>query len=894
MAETLLKKQVRPMFEKNWKEHYQVKALTKLGYERKICKSCGDAFWTLDSSKEICSDSSCMGVSFLGKKTKEYSYTECWKKIEKFFEKNGHTSIPRYPVIPRWRSDLYFTNASIIDFQPYVVNGEVKPPADPLIVPQTSIRFGDVSNVGVTGTHYTTFVMFGQHAFNTDSKKPYFKEEALGLDFDYLIKVIGVKEKDLIFKEDVWEGGGYFGPSMEYFANGVELGNCVFMEFQDLKNGTHQKLKRPVIDMGAGYERLAWYTNGTPTSYDITFREVLDYLKKKTKIKFDNNLLLKFYKDSSKLNADEVKNLEKEQEKIAEELGYSRKELFEILDPVFALYAISDHTKTLLYTSTDGLLPSNSGGGYNLRIIARRIFDMEEKFGFDLDLNEIFRIHVDSLKEFDPTVVKGYKTACDVLEEERRKYKESKNKAESKLKALFKSGKTLNAKEIVRMYKSDGITKEQIVEVSKSFKKEVEIPANYFELISQDNDTNKVKEDSKLDKLLEKENKEIIKMLPNTKKLYYDDLKESTAKVIYSSKNFVILDKTVFYPEGGGQAFDKGTIDGSFNVLEVYNYEGKILHFIDSKEKSFKVGQSVILLVNEARQRQLRSQHTGAHLLNAACREVLGNHVWQAGAYKDLYEAHLDITHYKQITDEEIKQIEDLVNSWIFESIDIKIYELSKDEAEKKYGFRLYQGGAIPGNSLRLIEILGIDIQACAGLHLDNTSKVGVFKIIKRNSIQDGVIRITYTTFKSALKYIREKEEILENTSNLLSVSSVELFKTVNGFFKDWKEQRKNIDKLQHKIAEYETNSIIGTQDKKVIAKFSLDGPEILKIFKKLKDVPKAQDKIIAIYNNNSNVFIWKGPKSKTEISEIISDLEKKLSKKIKGGGKDLFCGKLF
>ncbi|MDD3975962.1 MAG: hypothetical protein PHN22_02230 [Candidatus ainarchaeum sp.] len=271
---------------------------------------------------------------------------------------------------------------------------------------------------------------------------------------------------------------------------------------------------------------------------------------------------------------------------------------------------------------------------------------------------------------------------------------------------------------------------------------------------------------------------------------------------------------------------------------------------------------------------------------------MLGNHIWQAGAYKDINQAHLDITHYKAITDSEIIQIEELVNNWIFDSIDINIFTLDKDLAEKKYGFRLYQGGAIPGNSLRIIEILGIDVQACAGLHLNNTSKVGVFKIIKRNSVQDGVVRIIFTTYKSALRYIREKENILDKTSEILSVSSVELFKTVNVFFKEWKEQRKNIEKLEHKIADYETKSIISTLDKKIIAKFNLDSSEILKIFKKLKDISKSQDKTIAIYNNNLNVFIWKGPKSQIEISEIISDLENKVSKKIKGGGKDLFCGK--
>jgi len=894
MAETELKKKVRPMFEKDWKKHYEVKALTNLGYSRKVCKKCGKAFWST-TNKDICSDSSCSGVTFIGKKTKAYSYSETWNEIEKFFTKEEHTSIPRYPVIPRWRNDLYFTNASIIDFQPYVVNGEVNPPADPLIIPQTSIRFGDVSNVGVTGTHYTTFVMFGQHAFNTDPKKPYWKEKALSLDFRYLTKVIGVKEEDLEFHEDVWEGGGYFGPCMEYFANGVELGNCVFMEFQDLGSGKYERLKKPVIDMGAGFERLAWYTNGTPTSYDITFKEVLSYLKKQTNVEFNKKLLEDFYRLSGQLNVDEVINLEKAEDSLANKLGYSRKELFKKLEPVHSLYAIADHTKTLLYTCTDGLLPSNSGGGYNLRMLARKIFDINNKFEFKLDFNRIFETHVKSLGNFDPTVKSGLKTACDVLEEENKKYKVSKEKAYSKLTTIFKNEKKLNTKDFVQLYKSDGITKEQLEEVAKKLNKKLDLPLDYYGAIAESNITGKnSKELNGVHKLLGKENKEIIKMLPNTKKLYYDNKTESTSKIIYASERLIILDKTPFYPEGGGQAYDLGTINGSYEIKEVYNYEGKILHFIDNPKKALNLGQLIICLVDDERQKQLRCQHTSTHLLNAACKKILGQHIWQAGAYKDVKQAHLDITHYKSITDKELKAIEQLVNEWIFEAHKINIFELPKDKAEKKYGFRLYQGGAIPGNTLRIIEISGIDVQACAGLHLSNTSEPGIFKIIKRASVQDGVERIFFTTYKSALKYIKEQEQLLDQAAETLSVSRVELPKTINNFFKEWKTQKKEIDLLRHRIAEYESTSIINTSDKKVIAKFNLDSIEILKIFKKLQTVQKSQDKSIAIYNNNGNVFIWKAPNSKITIEELKKELEKKLGKSIKGGGKELFQGKTY
>lgn len=894
MAETELKKQVRPMFEKNWQEHYKIKTLTDLGYERKICKKCGRPFWT-NSNREYCADSSCQSREFIGKKTKGYTYEETWKEIEKFFVKNGHESVKRYPVIPRWRNDLYFTNASIIDFQPYVVNGEVKPPADPLIIPQTSIRFGDISNVGVTGTHYTCFVMFGQHGFNTNPNKSYWKDQALSLDIEYLTKVIGVKQEDLVFFEDVWEGGGYFGPSMEYFANGIELGNCVFMQFQDLGNGKYEQLKKPVIDMGAGFERLAWYTNGTPTSYDITFAELLDYLKKYTGIKFDTKLLSEFYKFAGELNVDEVKDINQKYEMISKKLGYSKDELFKILNPIQAMYAICDHTKTLLYTSTDGMLPSNSGGGYNLRILARRIFDLNELYNFNLDFNKIFELHVSSLKHFDPSLKDGLQTACDVLDEEKKKYIQTKKVIENKLVSILSSEKQITSDDFLKLYRSDGITKEQIETVASKLNKKIEFPDDYYGKIAEGNQTGKSTKDlSLLEKLLEKEDIELIKNLPNTLKLYYNNQTECISNVLYASERIIILDKTVFYPEGGGQTFDVGTINDVFNVIGVYNYNGKIIHVLEQPQNRLKKGQEVNCKVNEVRQKQLRCMHTATHLLNAAAKKILGQHIWQAGAHKDVLESHLDVTHYKTITKQELDAIEQQVNVWIFQGSKVNIFELPKDEAEKKYGFRLYQGGAIPGNILRIIEIPNIDVQACAGLHLSEIKDIGVFKIIKRTSVQDGIERIFFTTYLSALQYIKEQENILDETSKIFSVAKQELPNVASNFLKEWKEQRKTIEELREKLAVYEISDILNQKQDIVIKRTSLDLQDIIVVFKKISHEKDLQTRSIALYNDSGDLVIWVGDKSKLNISELIKAIEQKEKKKIKGGNKgNLFQGKL-
>ena len=199
------KEKLKELFQKDWEKHYKVKALTDKGFVRKKCKNCGNHFWTVDSSRELCADATCVSYEFIGRPTKRFGYVETWKEIEKYFTKRGHTSVSRFPTVCRWRDDLYFTNASIIDFQPYVVTGEVKPPANPLIIPQACVRSVDIGNVGVTGRHYTSFIMFGQHAFNTkETGLFYWKDECLNYDYDFVTSVLGAKKDEVVFQEE-WE-----------------------------------------------------------------------------------------------------------------------------------------------------------------------------------------------------------------------------------------------------------------------------------------------------------------------------------------------------------------------------------------------------------------------------------------------------------------------------------------------------------------------------------------------------------------------------------------------------------------------------------------------------------------------------------------------------------------
>ncbi len=789
------KTQLRQRFTREWEQHYKIEALTTKGFQRKQCESCKRFFWTLDAQRKTCADSDCMGYLFIGQKTKNYSYVETWNKVSEFFTKTAeikHTEIKRFPVVSRWRDDLYFTNASIIDFQPYVVTGEVEPPANPLIVPQACLRFVDVANVGVTGRHHTSFTMFGQHAFNTPKTGLfYWKEQALELDYQYLTSVIGVKPEDLTFQEEVWAGGGTFGPSIEYAANGAELGNCVFMQFEELEDGSYRELANKTIDMGAGLERLAWYTNGAPTSYDSAFGDVIRNMKRNTGVQLDDDLFLKYAKISGILNMED-KGVKEKRQQIAKQLGMDEIDLFTRIGSLQALYAMADHLKTILYTCTDGQLPSNGGGGYNLRLILRRVFGFNAEYSFNLDYSKILSDHVKELKGFDDSLQEGLRTAIDVVKEEQKKFnalqETGKRKMQVVVEKLKKENKPLQRKELVTLYESHGIPLEMAVDIAKKSSVEVEDVFDFYDSISVKNEKKKEKKT----KLVEN-----IDSFPETKTLYYEKLYEDEfeGKVLGISGNYIILDQTLFYPEGGGQAFDTGTLNG-IGVKSVQKVQNRVLHEVEDSSK-FQIGQVAKGFISRERRANLMHNHTGTHLLKAMTQKVLGPHIWQAGAHKEWNKAHLDVTHYKKITPEEVRKIEELVEQHVQMKIPVNKFVLPRTEAEQKYGFRIYQGGFVPGKELRLVEIQGVDIQACGGTHINNTEEIGFFKIMKVESVQDGIERITYSTGQPALKWVQEREEKLARVTQILNTTEQDLETAAQNLMEEYKQSRKKIEQLQ-------------------------------------------------------------------------------------------------
>ena len=291
-------------------------------------------------------------------------------------------SIKRYPIVARWRNDVDYVAAGIFCFQPYCVTGELDPPANPLICPQFCARFNDLDNIGLTGRHYSGFIMLGIQVFNKVDDWKFFKEETVEFNYRWLTETLGIDPDDITFVEDVWAGGGNLGPSIEYFVRGLEVGNMVFMQYKTFHDGSREELDVKVIDVGIGLERIAWLNNGSATSYSDTFKNAMEFFQNKTGVEMNQDVWNKFGPYSCTLNIDEVENIEDTWAELATKIDVPVEELKTSIQTVKEMFIVLDHTRTILITISDGSLPSNVGGGSNVRNILRRAFAIMKQRGW--------------------------------------------------------------------------------------------------------------------------------------------------------------------------------------------------------------------------------------------------------------------------------------------------------------------------------------------------------------------------------------------------------------------------------------------------------------------------------------------------------------------------------
>jgi alanyl-tRNA synthetase len=383
-----------------------------------------------------------------------------------------------------------------------------------------------------------------------------------------------------------------------------------------------------------------------------------------------------------------------------------------------------------------------------------------------------------------------------------------------------------------------------------------------------------------------------VKDLPKTQRLFYENQYQSEfdANVVEIVNNdYLILDRTLFYAEGGGQLSDTGCLTTEaekMEVLEVIELDGVILH--KTNEIRVNVGQRVKGIIDWDRRIALMRSHTSTHIVLGAARRVLGEHAWQAGASKGVTQSRLDISHNARITRREIEEIENLSNMVVREGRPVTCRWMQRDQAEKKFGFRLYQGGAVPGKEIRIVDMGDWDAEACGGTHLRNTSEIGLIKIINTERVQDGIERLTYSTGPQALQEIQKREAILEKTSELLGSPLEKVSETVANLLKQVKELRAELDNIKQILSEHKVKNLLEELEPLNGIKFLMFTDEVntdtlIEIGNSLTDIEPSI--VVVMLSEMENRYVIKVGEGALNKGVNARDLMKELSRLMGGGG---------
>jgi alanyl-tRNA synthetase len=839
---------------------------------RRQCPKCGRFFWTL-GEWETCGEPPCEEYTFIGNSPmrKSLDLHQTRETYLSFFEEHGHGRVARYPIVARWRDDVFFTQASIYDFQPWVINGVVDPPANPLVISQTCVRFNDIDNVGKTGRHLTFFEMLAHHAFNKEGHEVYFKDRTVELCHELFTDRMGADPKRMRYIEAWWEGGGNSGPCLEVILDGVELATLVFMQYRDTPEG-RVPLSMKVVDTGYGLERISWVSQGSSSAYEAVFGEVLDFLKGQVDVDQDDRVLVEYSKVAGMTNARTASDVRMIREETAKRMSISYADLMTIVRPLEEMYVICDHTRALAFLLNDGVVPSNVREGYFARLLVRRALRSMRTLDLERQLSEIVDRQVDFFVEHFPELDENREDILKLVDVEEDRYRETLSRGKqlvSKITKGMKKGEKIEGEKLIELYDSHGLNPEIVQEFTSV---EVEVPDDFYIQVAERHEAPEEQVNASM---------EMFADMPDTEQIYYSDpiLHEFEAEVISIVDGSVILDRTAFYPEGGGQEWDLGTLAGR-RVTKVIKVGNSILHYLDGDLP--QVGERVLGIIDVDRRRQLMRHHTAAHIINGVARRMLGNHVWQAGAHKSVEEARLDITHYENLDNEQREAMEMEANRIVLEDHPIMVEFMPRDAAERRYGHRLYQGGAVPGKVIRVVDIPGIDAEACGGIHCRRTSLVGPIRIKRTRRIQDGVVRIEYSAGYAAIDDMRMDRNVVEDISDLMNFPREKLVKGTKTLLGDNKNLRKTVERMLSErteiIAEMLLENSVPIGEVRLVTYLDEEGADIAAISKKLSSEKGLI--IVAMQKDTGKVLV-----SRSQDLDLDSRLVLREINKLVGGG---------
>lgn len=791
---------------------YDLKIFKDLGFIRNKCSVCGQYFWSLNPNQRKCGDAPCVTYSFIGDPPgRTLTLDQVRAEFVGFFQKNGHTFLNFYPVVCRWRDDLYLNDASIVNFQPYTTNGIVPPPANPLVVVQPCIRLVDLDLVALTlGRHLSSFEMGGYHAFNSAQwGEIYWKDETVSYCQQFFTEALKIPGEAITYKENIWSGGGNVGPCLEVLVGGLEVSTLVFMKFKELPDGDLVELPVRTVDTGTGMERNCWLLSGKPTCFHAVYGPLLEKLLDLTGLSMDDDFLASYAKVASGFSFDKG-NVSEIRSAIAPKLGLDVNEVLSRIQGLDNIFRVLDHVRSLILVLSEGVVPSNVGVGYLTRLLYRRTARLLQTLDIFGSYKQLVKWQVDYWGKTFPLLVSAERDVLEVLEAEEEKFLQTTRRGEEMVERMLEKGNAEEvASKLVELYDSHGLPPEFVADISAKRGVQISVPDNFYGLVAKRHSTAPPQRGDERAFRLEEKTKD----LSATRLLYYDDpnMLECSSKVLrVLEDNHIVLDRTTFYAEGGGQPPDLGrmiTFEGSCDVVDVEKVRDVVLHKVEGTIP--KEGATVHCQVDSDRRHSLRRSHTSTHIVNGSARAVLGNHVWQTGAQKGVAESRLDVTHYRALSHEEVDAIEKMANQIVIGNLPVGAAFLPRNVAESKYGFRLYQGGVVPAKEVRVVTIGDWEAEACGGIHLNSTGETGVIKIVKVDRIQDGVERITFRAGPPAIDYIQGLERRVRESSSMMGVPVENLASAIKSVQEELKRSRKMLEERTKAEAASEAENLL-------------------------------------------------------------------------------------
>jgi alanyl-tRNA synthetase len=804
---------------------------------------------------------------------KAYGLNELREMYLRFFETKGHLRLPSFPLVPRNDKSILLINAGMTPMKPYFT-GEEEPPRHRICTCQKCIRTGDIENVGKTARHGTYFEMLGNFSFGD-----YFKTEALpwawefltspewvGLEPDRLYpsvyvdddeafriwnEVIGIpKERIFRFgKEDnFWEhGAGPCGPCSEiYYDRGeqygcgkptctvgcdcdryIEVWNVVFSQFNNDGHGNYTELKQKNIDTGMGLERLACVCQNVLSLFDVdTVMNITNKVSELTGV---------HYEQSPKKDV--------------------------------SLRVITDHIRSATFMICDGILPSNEGRGYVLRRLLRRA----ARHGKLLGVNEPFLykvidtvIHENECQYPELREKQNYITRVVRTEEENfaKTIDGGMRIFSEMLESHKQEGKTVfSGADAFKLYDTYGfpidLTNEMVAEEGMT------VDEADFQKLMQEQRV-RAREARKALGDLGWAGVEFGKDIPSTEFIgYTHDTAECKIVAIVAedeiqgaitagAEAILVLDQTPFYAEMGGQVADHGKIQKNGAIFEVVDVQknkgGKFMHYGRLVSGEMSTGDLVTAEIDRERRKAIMRAHSATHLLDEALREVLGDHAHQAGSLVEPDRLRYDFTHFAAVTPEELREITRRVDDMILDGMDVDIREMPIEDAKKLGAVALF--GEKYGDVVRVVDMGGRSIEFCGGTHLDNTAKVGPFRIVSESSVASGVRRIEAVTGKVYLDQADETNHRLLAAADTLKTTPSELLHKLESNMKEMKDLRQTMEKMKDKLFAGEVDRFLfsakNVSGLKVVtaSRGNMDAADLRKMGDFLRD---REDSIVAV-----------------------------------------------